>query len=182
MVIAMSEHNSKLEKRYFSWRHFQNVHWKTCHELVDPLWNRLKFLKLHTCHVEIIVQTFLKITRPAYRLYKLYLTIVGPNSHEKMTKYEIRLLFAPILFYLPLLGPKIPCLSIFNPTYLYLPLFTYIWPNVTLITLICSYLPLIVLISPYVPYSPRIDNYSIATAYLCQILEQSDYYSWIYCI
>ena len=65
----------------------------------------------------------------AYR--KLYLAIIGPNSHEQLTKYEIRsLLVAPIC------GPKIPCFSIFSLTYLHLPLFTYIWPNVVLITLI----------------------------------------------
>ena len=47
-----------------------------------------------------------------------------------------KLLFAAIWFYLPLLGPKIPCLSIFSIT------FTTIWPNVALITIIWSYLQL----------------------------------------
>ena len=55
-----------------------------------------------------------------------------------------------------ILGPKIPCLSIFSLPYLHLPLVTYIWPTVALITLILSSFPLIALIRPYVPYSPHI--------------------------
>ena len=54
---------------------------------VDQKWN---YVKLES------VQTFLRITRLAYR--KLYLAIIGPNSHEKLTEYEI-------CFDLPLLGP-----------------------------------------------------------------------------
>ena len=79
-------------------------------------------------------------------------------------------------------GCKIPCLSIFSITYLHLPLFPYILPNIALIALIWSYLPLIALILPYVPYSPQIDIL-LLRLHLCAIcLEQSDNYSWIYCI
>ena len=86
------------------------------------------------------------------------------------------------LVYLPLFGPKIPCLSIFSITYLHLTLFIYIWPNIAFITLIWSYLPLIVLIGQHVPYSPPDRHSSIETAPLCTMLEQSDNYSWRYCI
>ena len=89
---------------------------------------------------------------------------------------------ALILPYLPLFDPKIPLLSIFSLTYLYLPLFTYIWLYLGLITLIWAYLSLIALILPYVPYSPYIYVFFIETAPLCKILEQSDQYSWRYCI
>ena len=58
------------------------------------------------------------------------------------------------LAYLPLIGPKLPFLSIFSLTYLYVPLVTYIWLYLGLITLIWAYLPLIALILAYVPYSP----------------------------
>ena len=69
------------------------------------------------------------------------------NSHEKLTKYEIRsLLFAPIWFYLPLFGPKIPYMSIFSLIYQHSLLFTNIWSYVALINLNLSYLPLITLI------------------------------------
>ena len=52
----------------------------------------------------MLVRTFLRITRLANR--KLYLAIIGPNSHEKLTKYEIRssyylLQFVFICPYLP---------------------------------------------------------------------------------
>ena len=83
-----------------------------------------------------------------------------------LLKYEIRsLLFAPNWFYLPLLGPKIPCLSIVSITYLHLPVFTYIWPNAAFIILIWSYWSLII----------------AETAPLWHILEQSDNNSWTYC-
>ena len=75
---------------------------------------------------------------------KSYLTIIGPNSHEKFG------------FIYPYLPPKYIFLSIFSITYLQLPLFSYIWPNLALITLILSYLPFIPVIWPYVPYSPYI--------------------------
>ena len=42
--------------------------------------------------------------------------------------------------------------------------------------------PLISLILPYVPYSPYTMHFSIETALLCKILEQSDHYSQRYCI
>ena len=76
------------------------------------------------------------------------MAIIGPNSHEKLTKYEIRsLLFALIWFYLPLFVPqKNKFVSIFSLTYIHLPLFTYIWPNIALITFILSYLPLFAMI------------------------------------
>ena len=65
---------------------------------------------------------------------------IGANN-DQIWLHIGSLLFAPIWFYLPLFGPKMPCLSIFGITYLHLPLFTYIWPNVALITLIwlCCY-------------------------------------------
>ena len=69
---------------------------------------------------------------------------------------KVKLLFAPIWFYLPLFGPKIQFLSIFSLTYLYLPLFYNIWLYFGLITLIWAYLSLIALILPYMPYSPYI--------------------------
>ena len=92
-----------------------------------------------------------------------------PPIHLKSwINYEIRsLLFAPICFYLPLFGPKIPILSIFTLTCLYLPLFTYIWPNLALITLNWSYLPIISLICAIL----TLDRYSsIETAPMCKIL------------
>ena len=63
------------------------------------------------------------------------MAIVDPNSHAKLTKYEIMPIYylLQIGFDLPLFGPK---MSIFILIYLHLPLFTYIWPNVALITLI----------------------------------------------
>ena len=90
---------------------------------------------------------------------------------DKIWNY-VKLLFAPIWFYLPLFAPKIPFVSMFSLTYLHLPLFTYIWPNVAFITLILSYLPEIALLF-------TIDRYSsIDTAPLCTIFEQSNNYSW----
>ena len=83
------------------------------------------------------------------------MAIIGPNSHEKFTKYEIRSSYYLLQFgfIYPYVAPKYHvCI-----TYLRLSLFTYIWPNIALITLIWSYLPLIALILPYVPYSPQID-------------------------
>ena len=67
------------------------------------------------------VLTWLKITRLAYR--RSYLAIVGPYSHEKFTKYEIRSNYYLLQFgfYLPLFGPQIPFWSIFSLTYLHLP-------------------------------------------------------------
>ena len=63
---------------------------------VDQKWN---WVKLE------FVQTLLRITRLTHK--KSYLLIICPNSHEKLTKTEIMwLLFAPIWFYLPLLGPQ----------------------------------------------------------------------------
>ena len=71
------------------------------------------------------VGTLLRITRLAHR--KSDLVIICPNSHEKLTNYEIRsLLLVPIWFDLPLFGPKIKLLSIFSLTYYiyhYLPIF-----------------------------------------------------------
>ena len=64
--------------------------------------------------------------------------------------------------------------------YLYLPLLTYIWLYLGLITLIWAYLPLITPILPCVPYSPYI--YMHSSIEIAQILEQSDHYSWRYCI
>ena len=147
---------------------------------------------------------------------KSYLVIICPNSHEKLTKSEIKsswsrfkhcsklldvwpvgnhiwpllapitwkcdriwsyvkLLFAPIWFYLPLFGPKIPFLSILSLTYLHLPLCICVCHNVALITLIWSYLPLIALIYlPCVPHSPGICVVSsIETAPVWKRLEQS---------
>ena len=100
-----------------------------------------------------MVRTFCRITRLAYR--KLYLAIIDPNTHEKLTKYEIRSSYYLLQF--GFIYPYLVCLSICTITYLHLPLYTNIWPNVALITLILSYLPLIALIWPYVPYSPQID-------------------------
>ena len=87
-----------------------------------------------------------RITRTAYR--ESNLAMIGPNSHEKLTKYEITgrssyylLKSAFMAFYLPLFGLKIKCLCIFNLTYRRLPLFASIWPYLALITLIWSYLP-----------------------------------------
>ena len=47
---------------------------------VDQEWN---YVKLES------VRSLLKITRLVYM--KSYLAIIGPNSHEMLTKYEIRL-------------------------------------------------------------------------------------------
>ena len=72
---------------------------------------------------------------------------------------------------------------IFSLTFLHLPLLTYIWPYLSLVTLMWSCLSLIALIWPYVPNLPYIYSYySNETAPLCNILEQSNNYSWIYCI
>ena len=77
------------------------------------------------------VRTLLKITRLAYR--KLYLAIIGPNSHGKLLpKYKIRQII--------------------------------ICSNLVLSTLIFPQ------IGPYISYSMY---YSIETAPLCQILDQS---------
>ena len=114
----------------------------------------------------------------------------------------MKLLLAPIWFYLPLFDPKIKLLSIFSLTYLHLPLFTYIWPLfITIITLIWSYLPLIVLILPYAfqgigGYRKGLHECSLGIYLdinnvlyvpsdalpLYQIFKQSDNYSWRYFI
>ena len=151
------------------WSLFAPIHMQSW-----PKWN---YVKLKS------VRTFIKITRLAYK--KLYLAIIGPNSLEKLTKHEIRsLLLAPIWFYLPLLGPQIPCLPIFSICCLHLPLFTYIWTKVALITVICSYLHLIAWFDYACQISiPTPDIYSsIVTAPMGNILEQSDNYSWRYWI
>ena len=87
----------------------------------------------------------------------------------------VKLLFAPIWFYLPLFGYKIPFMSIFIPTYLHLPLFTYIWPNVALITLIWSYFFL---------KCTDVTICAIFTLYRYSSMETAPMYnySWRYCI
>ena len=80
-----------------------------------------------------------------------------PNSHEKLTKSEIRsnyylLQFGFIYTYLA----HNTIVAIFSIAYLYLPLFTYIWLYLDFITLIWAHLPLIALILPFMPYSPYI--------------------------
>ena len=72
------------------------------------------------------VRTFLRITRLAYR--KLYLAIIGPNSHDKLTKYEIRsrYYFLQFGFIYPYLAQKYyvcPYLALFTYIYRYLPTF-----------------------------------------------------------
>ena len=106
---------------------------------------------------------------------KSYLVIICPNLHEKFTKCEflVKLLFAPIRFYLPLFGPKIPVLSIFSLTYLYLAVFRLNYPYLGIFALNCPDFTICALFTLYM-YS------SIETAPLCKIVEQSDHYSWRY--
>ena len=111
-----------------------------------------------------LVWTLLRITRldPS----QSYLVIICPNSHEKLTKSEIRSSYYLLQFgfIYPYLAPRYNfCpylaylkLSIFSLTYLYLPRLTYIWLYIGLMTLIWAYLPLIALVLPYVSYSPYI--------------------------
>ena len=103
---------------------------------------------------------------------KSYLVIICLNSYGNLTKNEIRsswsLLFALIWWYVPLLPLNKPYLPIF-------PLFTYIWHHVALLTLLWSCLPdltkcVLLTAAKY---------YSIDTALLCTIWEQSDNYSWL---
>ena len=98
-----------------------------------------------------MVQTFLRITRIAHR--KSYLIIIWPNSHEKLTKREIR-----------------PSSSRFEhcSESLIQPIGSHIWSLFSHI---------------HMKRWPKVCVYSsIETAPLCKILEQSDNYSLIYCI
>ena len=143
-----------------TWPLFAPIHMKSW-----PKWNKVKFKS---------VQTLLRITHLAHRkssgLYLPQFTWkISPKSVIRSSYYLVQ--FGFINAYL---APKnticVPYLALF---FLYLPLFTYIW----------AYLPLIALILQYVPYSPYICILlSTETAPLCKILEQSDHYSWRYCI
>ena len=129
---------------------------------VDQKWNYVK-LKL--------VRTFLRITRLAY--WKLYLAIIGPNSHEKLTKYEIRSSYYLLQFgfIYPYLAPKYhvcPYLALLTYIYYYLHIHVY----VALLTFIWSDLPWFDQIAIFTIYMYS----SIETAPLCTILEQSDNY------
>ena len=89
--------------------------------------------------------------------------------------------FAPIWFNLPLFGPKIQLLSIFSLTYLHVPLFTYIWLYLVIFALNCFELTIWAIFT--LQSLHRGHRYSsIETAPLSKMLEQSDNYSWRYCI
>ena len=82
--------------------------------------------KLKLCQVEVGSNTCLRITRLAYR--KLYLAIIGPNSHENLTKYEIMSSYYLLQFGFinPYLVPKYhvcPYLALLTYIYHYLPIF-----------------------------------------------------------
>ena len=99
--------------------------WTLSAQKIYQTWNYM-YVKLES------VRTLLKITRLAYR--KSYLAIIGPNSHEKLTKYELGLVtICSNLVLSTLICPQNTILSIFRLTYLHLPLFTYVWHNLALI-------------------------------------------------
>ena len=83
------------------------------------------WLKVKLGKVEVVAQ----INMNSLPKVKLAQVGVGSNIAQNNSNMKIRsLLFSEIWFYLPLFGPKLPCLSIFSLTYLHLPLFNYIWP------------------------------------------------------
>ena len=94
-----------------------------------------------------------------------YLIIICPNSHEKLTKSEIR-------------SPKYnlcPYLALLTYIYLYLAVFRLNYPYFGISALNCPDFTICAIFTLYM-YS------SIQTASLCKILEQSNHYSWRYCI
>ena len=84
-------------------------------------------------------RSLLKITRLAYR--KSYLAVIGPNPHEKLTKYEIRQSYHLLQFCFidPYLVPYYFCpyLALLTNIYHYLPIIGINYPYLVIFALDC---------------------------------------------
>ena len=123
------------------------------------------------------------------------MVIIYSNSHEKLTKREIRSSYPDLticaLFTLYMYSSieTAPLCKIlaqsdhYSFRYCISKNITYIWPYLALVTLILEYLLLIALILPYVPYSPCI-CVLVLRLHLCAKFERNRIitYSWRYCI